>query len=422
MRTWEHFLKQIESKFEKETVEKWIHSLKIDHFDARNLYLQALDPIHIAWFEEHIRPYLKKGFCNNNGIPIQVHLSLPSSFNSPQEKKIQNPFLLSSERIDQELTFESFVPAEGNLVAYKLLSDPERSPFNPIYLYGPSHSGKTHLLNATALLLQSQGKKVFFVRAETFTSHVVQAIRLGQMQQFRTIYRNIDALFVDNIHLLAKKDATQEEFFHTFNTLHLAGKPIFLTAIHPPSQLIDIEPRLMSRFEWGLSLGIAPSPSEPILVKKAAIWKIPHTPELLHFLASRFPDHSLEALQALSIRARGPLSLTPEKALIHLQDFIEEKEALRLDPDTIIAHTAKECGIRPEDILGKSQAREHALPRQIAMFFCREKLDLPYQKIGEIFGRDHSTVMGSIRQVKKGQEEKDPKFVPYLAAIEKSLV
>lgn len=289
-------------------------------------------------------------------------------------------------------------------MAYKLLSEIDGPIFNPIYLYGPKDSGKTHLLTASAIYLQKKGKKIFFVRAETFTSHVVQAIRLGHMQQFREIYREIDALLIDGIDIFSRKDATQEEFFHTFNSLHTAGKQIILTASVPPSQLTEIEPRLISRFEWGITIGVGKGEAVPILKKKGSLWGLSYSPELIQFLSEKFPSNPILAMQALSLRAKG--NIPPEQAALLLKDLLAREEEKALTPDKIIKAMASHFGIKPEDLLGKSQMREIAYPRQIAMYLCRDRLKLPFQKIGQIFARDHSTVMSSVKQIKQGINDK----------------
>jgi chromosomal replication initiator protein len=317
------------------------------------------------------------------------------------------------------MALENFIPSPENLMAYKLLSEIP-SPFNPIYLYGPKGSGKTHLLTGVALALKKSGKRVFFVRAEAFTEHVVQAMRLGHMQDFRKIYREIDVLIVDDVHIFSRKTATQEEFFHTFNTLHTVGKPILLSAQTAPSQLVDIEPRLMSRFEWGISLGLERPDVSLILEKKASLWKVSLSPEIKDLLLKKFPRHPLLALQALSLRSKEKGVMTCELAERLLSDLLAKEEREALTPEKIIKAVAAHYGVRSEDLLGKSQMKEYVLPRQIAMYLCREHLKWPFQKIGQLFGRDHSTVMSSAKQVQKGIEKNTLEAILSIASLEKS--
>lgn len=398
MEAWHQFLSQLEQELGPDAVRKWIP--KLVRFDAANIYLEAADSFQSAWFEEHVRPRLK-GLLNNNQRPIKIHLGPEKK--TPHQKENSPRLSFSPDPIDPEMSLENFIPSAPNLVAYKLLT--ENSPFNPIYLHGPEGSGKTHLLMGAANALQKSGKKVFFVRAETFTGHVVQAIRLGQMQEFRKVYRDIDALIVDDVHVFSRKAATQEEFFHTFNTLHTSGQLILLSADIPPMQLSEIEPRLISRFEWGIALGLKPSDPKAILEKKAVLWKMACSEEVIQFLLANFPKNPILALQALALRSKGA-PLSPLLAERLLKDLLEKEKENLLTPEKIIKAIADHYGITSGDLLGKSQIREYALPRQVAMYYCREKLKMPFQKIGELFGRDHSTVMSSVKQIGKNIEEK----------------
>lgn len=405
MKEWQQFLSELEQELGSKIVQQWIP--KVLRFDAGNLYLEARDSFQATWFEEHVRPRLKT-FINNNGRAIKVHLAAEKKGTSYKEE----PRLLSFSQspIDSEMTLENFVPSPENLVAYKLLA--ESSPFNPIYLYGPTGVGKTHLLMGAALVLKKMGKRVFYVKAETFTEHVVQAIRLGQMQDFRKIYRDIDALIIDDIDTFSRKTATQEEFFHTFNTLHTSGRLILLSANVSPTHLTEVEPRLISRFEWGISLRVGKGDTRQILEKKAKIWNMALPQELLEFILEKFPKNPVMALQALLLRSKGsPVSpLVAEKLL---KDLIEKEQENALTPERIIKSVAGHYGITSEDILGKSQMREYAVPRQVSMYLCREQLKMPFQKIGRLFDRDHSTVMSSVRQIQKAIEEKKIELPPF---------
>jgi chromosomal replication initiator protein len=195
-------------------------------FDAGNIYLEARDSFQIAWFEEHIRPRIQK-LQSNNGRPIRIHLGSANKKNLPPKELEAAPISIASDPLDPEMTLEHFLCSRpSNAIARNLIAEAVKCPFNPVLLYGPPLSGKTHLLMAAAAMFREKGLKVFYVRAETFTEHVVQAIRKGTMQAVRAAYRSVQALLVDDIHGFARKAATQEEFFHTFNELHTRGCPI----------------------------------------------------------------------------------------------------------------------------------------------------------------------------------------------------
>jgi chromosomal replication initiator protein len=232
------------------------------------------------------------------------------------------------------------------------------------------------------------------------------------MQNFRKIYRDIDALIIDDIHIFSRKAATQEEFFHTFNTLHTLGRQILISANVAPPQLSEVEPRLISRFEWGVSLSLEKGPFTPILQKKAALWNMPLSDDLLAFLLEKCPRDPILALQALALRTKGT-PVTPLVAEKLLKDLLAKEQEHILTSEQVVKTIAAHYGITSEDLLGKSQMRECALPRQIAMYFCRQRLKWPFQKIGDLFNRDHSTVMSSIKQIQKSLDEKTLDLSPF---------
>lgn len=420
MQIWEQFLSELEREWGAETVNRWLRPLKIVKFDAGNLYLEATDSFQVAWYDEHVRPRLyKRPLINNNGRAIRIHFSTaPSPKKSPpslfsQIKKIESDFL------DPDMTLEQFLFSQENAMALQSISEVGRSFFNPIYLFGPTGSGKTHLLTAAAKLLQNKGKKIFFVRAETFTEHVVQAIRLGHMQELRKAYRSCDALFIDDIHLFSKKSATQEEFFHTFNDLHTRGSPILLTARHPPSKLQDIEPRLVSRFEWGITIPMERGDLKAILEKKGAVLGLNLHSNAISYLVEKFPSSPINALTALSLRCKSGDTIDPNIIEKKLSDLLAKEAEMSWTPEKIIKIVAAHYGITGADLMGKSQTKETVLPRQLAMYLCRSHLKMPFQKIGDIFGRDHSTVITGIQKIEKGIEEKNSLILDGLTTIQK---
>jgi chromosomal replication initiator protein len=451
MQIWETFLQSLDDELGSETVNKWLRTLKMLKFDAGNLYLEAKDSFQSLWFEEHIRAKAQAKLVTGNNKKIKVHLSISNA--SPVEQKskykakskegTQPPFQLNFDSLDDSCTFDQFIVSEENVLAHKLLSEVtgvsklkenQLGVFNPIYLYGTGGAGKTHLLMSIAHSLEAKGLKFHYVRAETFTDHVVSAIRAGEMSLFRQAYRNIDVLLVDGVHVFSRKGATQEEFFHTFNTLHLAGKQIILSANCSPQELQLIEPRLVSRFEWGIVLPLKTLSKiddiKKMLLSKAAALQFPLTEKLIDFLMETFtssPKALMKALNALIFRLHldtrnhiGSLSIVAAKTL--LTDLIAEEEKSALTPKKIIQGVAEQYGIRTEDILGKAQTKECTLPRQLAMYLCRQQLKIPYIKIGDLFGRDHSTVMSSIKRIQKAVDLNDAEIINASHAIQKRFI
>ncbi|HRD56316.1 MAG TPA: chromosomal replication initiator protein DnaA [Parachlamydiaceae bacterium] len=429
MQIWEKFLLRMEKELGKETVEKWLRPLKILNFDACNLFLEAEDRFQTAWFEEHIRKKVLAEFKNNNNKQVRIHLASKNKLPPPKIK--HKPVIetlpklsIQYEAINPICTFAHYALFKENLLLHKLLSQIsgieektgqiiknaklDLGSLNPVYIYGSSGSGKTHLLQAVTNALRNHGLKAIYARAETFTDHVVTAIRAGEMSHFRQAYRNIDALIIDDAHIFSRKGATQEEFFHTFNTLHLENKQIILSANVSPAELHLIEPRLVSRFEWGIVLPISLYSKEDlniILEKKAEALNYYLHKKVAEFLLETFTSNCkqlVRSLEALILRTQnsGKMMTVPIARQV-LADLILEEEQNTLTKEKILKTVAEQFGIKPEDILNKSQTREAVLPRQIAMHLCRQELKLPFVKIGDIFSKDHSTVMSSVKTIQQ---------------------
>ena len=241
MKAWDKFITSLEEELGSKTTDKWLKSLNVVSFDARNLYLEASDAFQQTWFEEHIRPRALKELLTPSGKPIVLHINLPENRNktaSKKEKVIEKDeqeFVFTFDPLDTKQKFETFIPTEETVLAYKLLTkvsnydpvlntcveaDQPLTSFNPVFIHGPRGCGKTHLLQATANALKAQDLSVLYITAQRFTDHMVKAIRAGEMNHFRAAYRHIDALLIDDVHTLARKWTTQEELFHTFNALH----------------------------------------------------------------------------------------------------------------------------------------------------------------------------------------------------------
>ncbi|HEY2811226.1 MAG TPA: chromosomal replication initiator protein DnaA [Rhabdochlamydiaceae bacterium] len=441
MQAWEDFLKKQDSLLGKQTVDKWLRTLKVVHFDSGNLYLEANEAFHISWFEEHIRPLLKTQLSNNNFRPIKVHLNVTeaSPVKADKKEKAPPPFNYAPDALNPMATLDTFVTGSSNQVIFTLLTELAScagdsvtlGAFNPLFIWGGSGSGKTHMLMALAHAFKKKGLLSLYARTETFTEHFVSAIRNSEMQRFRKAYRTPDVLLIDDVHLLARKDATQEEFFHTFNTLHTSGRQIILTANQPPSLLEEIEPRLLSRFEWGIALHLEKlSPKELLEVLKLRCEHLRFclSKEVQDFLVESFPQaHSLHrALEALILRAqlhgnalyqRQPHLIDKTCAKEFLNDLLEKERDNDLTPQKIIGAISAYYGIRNEDILGKSQVQECVAPRQLAMYMCRKELQLSFTAIGRIFSRDHSTVMTSVKNIQKRLDQQDRAIVGPLFEI-----
>nr|WP_218902803.1 chromosomal replication initiator protein DnaA [Streptomonospora nanhaiensis] len=321
-------------------------------------------------------------------------------------------------RLNPKYTFETFVIGSSNRFAHAAAVAVAEAPakaYNPLFIYGGSGLGKTHLLHAIGHYAQRlyDGARVRYVSSEEFTNEFINSIRDGKADGFRRRYRDIDVLLVDDIQFLENKEQTQEEFFHTFNTLHNSNKQIVISSDRPPKQLVTLEDRLRNRFEWGLITDVQPPELETriaILRKKAAQEGLAAPPEVLEFIASKISTNIRE-LEGALIRVTAFASLNRQSVDLHLtgivlKDLIPDDEGPEITASAIMAQTASYFGLSTEDLCGTSRSRVLVTARQIAMYLCRELTDLSLPKIGQQFGRDHTTVMHADRKIRSLMAER----------------
>jgi chromosomal replication initiator protein len=324
-------------------------------------------------------------------------------------------------RLNPKYTFDTFVIGSSNRFAHAAAVAVAEAPakaYNPLFIYGDSGLGKTHMLHAIGHYAQSlfNGARVRYVSSEEFTNDFINAIRDGKADNFRRRYRDMDILLVDDIQFLENKEQTQEEFFHTFNTLHNANKQIVISSDRAPKQLVTLEDRLRNRFEWGLITDVQPPELETriaILRKKAVQEGLVAPPEVLEYIASKISTNIRE-LEGALIRVSAFASLNRQSvdlqlAEIVLKDLIPNDTGPEITAATIMAQTATYFGIDMEQLCGPSRSRVLVTARQIAMYLCRELTELSLPKIGQQFGgRDHTTVMHAERKIRKLMAEKRP--------------
>jgi chromosomal replication initiator protein len=322
-------------------------------------------------------------------------------------------------RLNPKYTFDTFVIGSSNrfthAAAVAVAEAPARA-YNPLFIYGDSGLGKTHLLHAIghyARRLQP-GLRTRYVSSEEFTNDFINSVRDDKMQAFQSRYRSVDVLLIDDIQFLERAERTQEEFFHTFNTLHNANKQIVISSDKAPRQLNSLEDRLRTRFEWGLISDVQAPDLETriaILRKKAAQEGMSPPPEVLEFIASRIQSNIRE-LEGALIRVTAFASLNRQAvelglAEMVLRDLVGENDAPEISAATIMAVTSEYFAISIDDLVGSSRSRVLVGARQMAMYLCRELTDLSLPKIGEKFGnRDHTTVMHAERKIRAQMAEK----------------
>ncbi|WP_404800363.1 chromosomal replication initiator protein DnaA [Actinomadura rudentiformis] len=322
-------------------------------------------------------------------------------------------------RLNPKYTFETFVIGSSNRFAHAAavaVAEQPAKAYNPLFIYGDSGLGKTHLLHAIGHYAQSlfNGARVRYVSSEEFTNDFINSIRDGKADGFRRRYRDVDILLVDDIQFLEGKEQTQEEFFHTFNTLHNASKQIVISSDRPPKELVTLEDRLRNRFEWGLTTDVQPPELETriaILQKKARQEGLAAPPDVLEFIASQIATNIRE-LEGALIRVTAFASLNRQSvdmklAEIVLKDLIPNDSGPEITAAMIMAQTVEYFGTTIEDLCGPSRSRMLVTARQIAMYLCRELTDLSLPKIGQQFGgRDHTTVMHAERKIRSLMAER----------------
>jgi chromosomal replication initiator protein len=322
--------------------------------------------------------------------------------------------------LNARYTFSTFVVGSNNRLAHAAaLSVAERPghSYNPLFVYGGSGLGKTHLMHAIghAVTARHPKKRVAYATSEKFTNEFINSIRAQKGEEFRERYRRIDVLLIDDIQFIAGKEGTQEEFFHTFNAIHEEGKQIVLSSDRPPKAITQLEDRLRSRFEWGLIADISTPDLETriaILRAKAEVQNIAVPPPVIDFLAQRIVSNIRELEGALTrivaYAALNAVPVTTQLAQDMLQNILYNPHRKTLSPERIVETVARYYGIPLDQIKGKARDKQVVLPRQIAMYLMREETEAPLLRIGEALGgRDHSTVLHGCEKIEREMAEND---------------
>ena len=398
-----------------------------------NLLLAAPNGFAKDVLESRLKGALNDALSAKLGERINIAVTIDESLDVPQNEVVEieeapragtgrqegTAKPQESTQLNPRYIFETFVIGASNRFAHAAAVAVAEAPakaYNPLFIYGESGLGKTHLLHAIGAYAKElyKGLRVRYVSSEEFTNDFINSIRDDKSSVFQRRYRDLDILLVDDIQFLENKERTQEEFFHTFNTLYNANKQIVISSDRPPKQLTTLEDRLRSRFEWGLITDIQPPELETriaILRKKAAQDKLSAPDDVLEFIASKISTNIRE-LEGALIRVTAFASLNRQAvdmglAEIVLKDLIPDEGAPDITANTIMAQTASYFSLTIDDLCGTSRSRVLVNARQIAMYLCRELTDLSLPKIGQTFGgRDHTTVMHADRKVRQLMAER----------------
>ena len=414
---WQAALGQLQMELPKTTFDTWVRDTELVAYEDGNFIIGVQNPYARDWLEGRLVSTATRLLTGLMNRTVEVRFTVWQNANEPVEAGelatgkeyeeasplIQSqPVMLSSVTLNGRYSFDNFVVGASNRLADAACMAVAENPakaYNPLFLYGGVGLGKTHLLHAVGNACQRRGLSVLYVSSEEFTNDLISAIRSHTTQAFREKYRRIDVLLIDDIQFIAGKESTQEEFFHTFNTLHGQDKQIVISSDRPPKALVTLEERLRSRFEWGLAADIQPPDFETrvaILHSKAdrAGYRIPG--ETIELIARRVQSNIRELEGALNrVSAFASLSglpLTPQLAETALADLLPRRSEVNLDD---VLHSVSEVfGVTVDRILGRDRTQEVALPRQIAMYLLREEANYSLPQIGDALGgRDHTTVM-----------------------------
>jgi chromosomal replication initiator protein len=432
---WSKVIDSVKEKVGQQNFDIWIKPIHFVSMEAESVHLEVPNRFFKEWIHEHFASHIKEAFFQITGKHCLLHFQIKNE-KLPEKTIEREGTLLPSQRKESEApapsatifnpkyTFDQFVVGASNQFAHAACLAVANMPaknYNPLFIYGGVGLGKTHLLQAIGnhilqLRVFRDIKKISYLSAEEFTNELINYIRFEKMDEFRNKFRRMDILLIDDIQFIAGKERTQEEFFHTFNSLYEARKQIVVTSDKFPKDIPNFEERLRSRFEWGLIADIQPPDIETkvaILRKKAESENIPLPNDVAFFLASQI-DSNIRVLEGCLIRIGAFASLTKTPINIDvtkevLKNILKPREDL-ISVDTIQKVVAASFNIKITDLKMKRKLKGYVLPRQVAMYLSRKLTDSSLLEIGEKFGgKDHSTVLHSIKKV-EDKMEREPSF------------
>lgn len=399
----------------------WIKPLTIEKKEGNTYFINAVSIIHRDSVTSRYYDLIVNTFKYITNTECDVNFVLSEKNINDAQNSITEPMDAitgySSSSLNPKYTFDTFVVGNSNRFAHAAalaVAEAPATSYNPLFFYGGVGLGKTHLMHAigNAIIKNNNSAKVLYVTSEKFTNQLVNAIKDNTNEDFRNKYRNVDVLLIDDIQFIAGKEKCQEEFFHTFNTLHESGKQIIISSDRPPKEIKLLEDRLKSRFEWGLIADISNPDYETrlaILRKKAQFDNIVIDDMILSNIATKI-DSNIRELEGVlnKMIAKASLThspLTMEMAEKAINDIVSQKEKI-VSPEYIQEVVAKYFNINPKDLKSSKRSNDLAYPRQIAMFLCRDLAQMQLTKIGDCFGkRDHTTVMHACRKIENEIKE-----------------
>ncbi len=401
---WEAALGALELQVTRANYQTWLKSTVGISLNGNQMVVGVPSAFAKEWLEKRLLHLIQKTLLSLLGRPVEVQFLVNPSSKSGETEEFECP------SFNPKYTFSSFIVGDSNRLAHAAASGVAENPgqaYNPLFIYGGVGLGKTHLLHAIGHVILQNTARVIYVTAEQFTNEFIMAIRERSTEQFRSKYRGVDALLIDDIQFIMGKEQTQEGLFHTFNDLHNANRQIVLTSDRPPKSLSLLEDRLRSRFEWGLIVDIQPPDLETrlaILQAKAKEHKVGLPSEVLYFIAKRIQANIRELEGALNrVTAYARLvnaPVTTDLAAQALLDITTSETKRMLAPELVIDAVAQYFNLSPDVLRGKRRDKAVALARQIAMYLLREEMELSWTEIGRsLGGKDHSTVLHGYQKI-----------------------
>lgn len=438
---WQAVLGELQLALQRPVYDNWLRDTSLVAFENGRFVIAVKTAFAQEWLEKRMKGMIKRRLQRLSGRSIDLQFIVRAERPAEAESTQPPPPLLQSSdaassgrfvalnqpeqsTLRPDMTFDTFIEGEGNRIAVAAAQAVAFDPgtrYNPLFLYGGVGLGKTHLLHAIGNAAAQAGYTVKYVTSETFTNELIEAIRRKANVQFRQAYRDVDILLVDDIQFIQGKDSTQNEFFHTFNSLYAANKQIVITSDRPPHLLNKLEDRLSSRFEGGLTTDIQPPSLEhriAILQAKAAKLGTAVPMDVLRFIAERYNNNVRELQGALNrVTAYAQLSFMPIDLALAQQVLVKQEAPIDDSPDSILQAVAEEFRVSVSELTGPRRVRRVVVPRQLAMHLMREFTQLSFPQIGEIMGgRDHTTVMYGTEKFQERMEQ-DPELKKRLEKV-----
>jgi len=434
-RVWRSILDRLGDRISERDLDELIRPLEPTTLTPAELRLRAPSRLVMLCVNDNLLPALRQAIAEVIG-PRQVHLDVAvreqgELFPEALPRRVDRRSLALRAMLNPRYTFSSFVVGASNQFAHAASRAVAAQPghhYNPLFIYGGVGLGKTHLVNAIghAVLERRPEARVAYLATDTFVNDLISSLRRDRMEEFKQRLRGVDLLIVDDVQSLSGRERTQEEFFHTFNTLHAQHAQIVLTSDKVPKDISGLEERLRSRFEWGLIADLQPPDLETrvaILERKAEIEGISISHEVALFLADQVASNVRELEGALTrLGAHASLhrhEITLEYAREAMQSLRPARQSL-VTYDAIVGAVCERFGLRPADLASRRRSRHVALPRQVAMYLCRRMLNASFPHLGELFQRDHSTVIHGVTTIEHRMKD-DPSFLLTVEQLENSI-